>query len=175
MVTSEDVIEIHTLLSENNIEMWLTGGWGIDALLNKQTRQHKDIDIIILLKDIEKILEVLGKIQYTTKEIWSENKWVPGIILQQIPTAFVLWDRQKREIDIHAIKFDEREIGIPAWNDNEGLLFSKEDLSYQGNIAGVVINCISPKTQERTHKGYDLPEYQIIDMKLLLEEYKDLR
>jgi hypothetical protein len=45
MVRAEDVIRIHQSLSVNGIQVWLTGGWGIDALLGEQTRQHKDLDI----------------------------------------------------------------------------------------------------------------------------------
>jgi len=29
------------------IEIWLDGGWGVDALLGEQTRPHKDLDIVV--------------------------------------------------------------------------------------------------------------------------------
>ena len=48
MVTAEEVIEIYNKLLANNIQIWLTGGWGIDALLGEQTRDHKDLDAIML-------------------------------------------------------------------------------------------------------------------------------
>ena len=38
MVSAEDVIRIYTDLATNEIQVWLTGGWGIDALLGEQTR-----------------------------------------------------------------------------------------------------------------------------------------
>ena len=41
MVRAEDVVSIYRSLSANNIQVWLTGGWGIDALLGEQTRPHK--------------------------------------------------------------------------------------------------------------------------------------
>ena len=33
------------LLNEWQIDYWVEGGWGIDTLLGKQTREHRDIDI----------------------------------------------------------------------------------------------------------------------------------
>jgi len=29
------------------IEIWLDGGWGVDALLGEQTRPHEDLDIVV--------------------------------------------------------------------------------------------------------------------------------
>jgi lincosamide nucleotidyltransferase A/C/D/E len=48
MVRPEDDISIYKCLSTNSIQVWLLGGWGIDALLGQQTRPHKDIDLHIL-------------------------------------------------------------------------------------------------------------------------------
>jgi hypothetical protein len=35
------------LLEEHGIDVWLNGGWGVDALLGHQTREHEDLDITI--------------------------------------------------------------------------------------------------------------------------------
>lgn len=29
------------------IRAWLDGGWGVDALLGRQTRTHADVDVVI--------------------------------------------------------------------------------------------------------------------------------
>lgn len=52
MVRAQDVISLYQLLLANGIQAWITGGWGIDALLGKQTRPHKDLDVIMLLNDL---------------------------------------------------------------------------------------------------------------------------
>ena len=44
MVSAEDVVEIYKRLMKNGIQVWLTGGWGIDALLGERIRLHKDLD-----------------------------------------------------------------------------------------------------------------------------------
>jgi lincosamide nucleotidyltransferase A/C/D/E len=97
MVDADDVINIYQSLSANNIQIWLTGGWGIDALLREQTRPHKDLDVIMLLDDVVHLRELLGRAGYALKEIWSENRWTVDAQGNEIPTAFVLQDTEGRE------------------------------------------------------------------------------
>ena len=75
MVSAEDAISIYQRLLAAGIQVWLTGGWGIDALLGEQTRPHKDIDVIMLLDDVVRMRELLGRDGYSLKELWSENRW----------------------------------------------------------------------------------------------------
>jgi lincosamide nucleotidyltransferase A/C/D/E len=44
---STDVIEIYSTLATVGICVGIDGGWGVDALLGRQTRPHKDLDIAI--------------------------------------------------------------------------------------------------------------------------------
>lgn len=34
-----------TALDARDAEVWVGGGWGVDALLGEQTRQHSDLDL----------------------------------------------------------------------------------------------------------------------------------
>jgi lincosamide nucleotidyltransferase A/C/D/E len=168
MVRAEDVISIYQNLSANNMQVWLTGGWGIDALLQEQTRPHKDLDIIMLVDDIVRMRDLLGRAGYDLKELWSENRWVVDSYGTEIPTAFVLQDSEGREVDAHALRLDDRGNGVPAWADEE-LVFKREDLAGEGMIAGFAVRCISPEMQVLCHTGYDLPQEQLRDLELLHE------
>lgn len=46
MIQSSDVIEIVRLFESNAVDVWLAGGWGVDALLGEQPREHADIDVV---------------------------------------------------------------------------------------------------------------------------------
>ncbi len=70
-MTSTDVIDFYTTLENLGIEMWVDGGWGVDALLGEQTRPHKDLDIAIQQKDVSKLRELLEVRGY--KEIKLEE------------------------------------------------------------------------------------------------------
>lgn len=164
MVSAKDAISIYQLLMDNDIRVWLTGGWGIDALLGEQTRTHKDLDVILLFEDIQRLRELLALEGYELMRIWEENRWVVDEDGVETATAFVLVDPQGRELDVHAIHFDDQGIGIPTWNNDEGLTFRPEDLSGQGLIDGNPVRCLSVEMQVTVHQGYELPDYQIEDL-----------
>ncbi|HSW78483.1 MAG TPA: hypothetical protein VLF88_00480, partial [Candidatus Babeliales bacterium] len=43
----QKVLQIYNLLDKEGVQIWLDGGWGVDALLERQTREHADLDIAI--------------------------------------------------------------------------------------------------------------------------------
>lgn len=47
MVNKKDAIKIITYVEEIGINIWLDGGWGVDALLEIETREHNDIDLFV--------------------------------------------------------------------------------------------------------------------------------
>src|SRR5512139_857399 len=120
MFHTEDVIHTYQLLETAGILVWLTGGWGIDALLGEQTRPHKDLDVILLLEDVARMRALLESDGYHLKELWSENRWATDSFGVKIATAFVLQDAERRELDAHAMHLDDQDNGIPAWENEEG-------------------------------------------------------
>ena len=46
-------------LEENGVEVWLDGGWGVDALLGRETREHDDLDLVAELRHSVRIVELL--------------------------------------------------------------------------------------------------------------------
>ena len=58
-MTAKDVIEFVQLLNQNKIEVCIDGGWGVDALLGKQSRPHADLDIAMVHKDVPQIRALL--------------------------------------------------------------------------------------------------------------------
>ena len=170
MITKEDVIQIVDFLKTNGIHIWLTGGWGIDTLLGQQTRDHKDLDILVQRDDLQKTTHLFNTNGYSLKEIWSENRPVIDRYGNQIDTAFVLNDESGREIDLHTFHFEGDQV-IPDWEDSEGFHITRSGLDHTGSIAGVQVRCISAQSQFLLHTGYSLPDYQVQDMQLLKEKY----
>ena len=46
MVTYFDACEILEMLSEAYVKVFLDGGWGVDALIGRETRIHRDCRLI---------------------------------------------------------------------------------------------------------------------------------
>src|SRR5512143_981269 len=102
MVSPDDVINIYQQLSADNIQIWLTGGWGIDALLGEHTRPHKDLDVIMLVDDVVTMRKLLNCHGYRLKELWEENLCTIDVHGTRLATAFVLRDAGEHELDVHA-------------------------------------------------------------------------
>jgi lincosamide nucleotidyltransferase A/C/D/E len=185
MFEAQDVLRILHLLQSHAIPVWIGGGWGIDALLGRHTRPHKDLDLLFCLEDAARFLAVLAGEGYTLAYTWPENIPVPDGAGGQIATAFVLREPSGHEIDAHALRCDTHALrcdahalrcdadwrAFPAWDMPADFFFQPADLAGQGVIAGEAVACLSPGMQVRAHQGYDLPDTHAQDLRLLREKF----
>ena len=58
-MTEKDTINLLKKAEQINVTIWITGGWGISALVGKQTRPHNDIDVFIERKDAGEFVKML--------------------------------------------------------------------------------------------------------------------
>ena len=158
--TSVDVLELLRGLASAGITVWLDGGWGIDALLQTQTRPHKDVDIIPQVADVPKLLETLER---------------RGFVIQEgtPPHAFVLSNGQGLAVDIHAVTFAEDGKGIHRMDNGGDWIFKAEAFTGLGVIDGMTVHCLSPLAQVQCHaQGYPPTEKDLHDMELLQQRFK---
>ena len=59
-MTAADAAGILGCLRAARVDVWLEGGWGVDALVGGQTRDHKDLDVIVKDSHETRMMEVLG-------------------------------------------------------------------------------------------------------------------
>jgi len=156
---ASDVLELYNALQKQGVEIWIDGGWGVDALLEKQTRPHQDLDIAIQQKHVEKLVELLAARGY--QEIKLEIRR---------PHNFVLADNHRREIDIHVIVLDEHGNGIYGPPEN-GEMYPADALAGIGSITGQTVKCISPEWTIKFHSGYELKEKDYKDVSALCEKF----
>ncbi len=172
MVSPEKAIRLYRLLTEAGIRVWVCGGWGVDALLGEHTRPHHDLDVLMLVDDVTRLLDLMERNGFHMKDYWEENRWIEAASGSRIPTAFYLHDADEDEFDAHAFsRLDEHGNGIPAWDVPEGFFLSWSDLGGEGTIAGVKVPCISAERQMRSHSGYELPEKQLPDLERLHQKF----
>jgi lincosamide nucleotidyltransferase A/C/D/E len=170
MVGAHDALRIYRGLVEQGIRSWLIGGWGVDALLGEQTRQHKDLDVLVLVDDVARMCEILARDGYHLKELWSENRPTVDTRGVEIETAFVLVDAAGREIDVHALRLDDQGRGTPAW-EAAAFAFPSRDLAGEGTIDGVAVRCVTAEMQMVCHAGYDLPDAHRCDVERLRDRF----
>jgi lincosamide nucleotidyltransferase A/C/D/E len=95
------VVDLYKTITQLSVEIWIDGGWGVDALLGEQTRPHKDFDIVIQQKDVAALREFLSAQSYREIKLEDARPW-----------NFVLCDENGREIDVHVVVLDDKGNGI---------------------------------------------------------------
>lgn len=154
-MTAEALVELLQLFESAGIEVWLDGGWAVDAVLGAQTRPHKDVDIILRLADLPKLREVLGIRGFGIQHGGTESN-------------FVLADRCGLEVDVHAVVFDRDGNGVYRTANGSDWIFPAAGFRGRGVVQGISVRCLSPETQVLCHAhGYVPTEKDLRDMELL--------
>ena len=166
-----DVIDLYTRLTHLEIELWLDGGWGVDALLGEQTRPHSDVDIVIQHKDVPKLRELLESQGYQDVPRDDTSDW-----------NFVLGDNHGRLVDVHAVTLDT--VGNGLYGPPEkGVMYPAGSLTGTGVLDEHTVKCISAEYMVKFHTGYKLRETDFKDVSALCahfgidfpQEYASLR
>lgn len=158
-MTAPALVELLGLFEEAAIPVWLDGGWGVDALLERQTRPHKDVDLIPLVADVPRVQELLARCGFTFKE-------------GKPPDSFVLANGSGLEIDIHAVAFDRDGNGVYRMQNGEDWVYPAEGFEGRGLVGEMSVRCLSPETQVLCHAhGYVPIEKDFRDMELLRERF----
>ena len=157
---AEALVELLRLFEGAGIPVWLDGGWGVDALLRTQTRRHADVEIVLPVKDVPRLLELLAERGFTIRE-------------GKPPDWFVLADGAGLEVDVHAATFDESGNGVYRMQNGEDWVYSAEHLTGRGAISGKSVRCLTPEAQVLCHAyGYAPAEKDYQDMELLEERFR---
>jgi lincosamide nucleotidyltransferase A/C/D/E len=158
-MTADALVELLRLFDDASVPVWLDGGWGVDALLETQTRRHKDVDIILAVAHVPKLRALLSRKNFELKE------GTP-------PDSFVLANESGLEVDVHAVTFDADGNGVYRMQNGEDWIFPAEGFSGRGQIQGMSVFCLSPTAQVLCHaQGYVPVEKDLRDMQLLRERF----
>ena len=147
------------LFDELGIQVWIDGGWGVDALLGAQTRNHQDLDIIIPWEDSAVLTEALfahGFVDIHTDDRTDRN--------------FVMGHQTHGMIDFHVV--ERTEDGGAVYGPGEiDWIISELELDAVGYIGGREVRCLSVDYQVRSHAGYPLQDTDFADMQALHDKF----
>lgn len=155
-----EVLKVYKKLESLNIKIWLDGGWGVDALLSQQSRDHKDLDIVVQQKDLKKLHHYFKEFSYKQIARNGSSAW-----------NYVVRNVDGLEIDVHVIEFDELGNGIYGPKEN-GVYYPKESLEGKGLIDRMEVNCLSADYQLISHTGYKIKEKDFVDVEALCSKFK---
>ena len=146
--------ELVRFLEQHSIEVYVDGGWAVDALLGEQTRAHDDLDIAVphaQVAGLRALLATRGFREQVHEDTWECN--------------FVLADEHGARVDVHSYTLDE------AGGNIFGVPYRGEHLTGQGSIDGYPVRSIAPEWLVKFHTGYEIDENDRHDVRLLCERF----
>lgn len=102
-IASKRVIEALHALDRAGIETVLIGGWGIDALVGRQLRAHRDLDLLADERDLGRAVHTLEELGF---QPWNHDP-SPGPIGElEVSTGLTMRDPALRVVELHACDLD---------------------------------------------------------------------
>jgi lincosamide nucleotidyltransferase A/C/D/E len=149
----EEVLSVLASVESLGCRWWLEGGWGVDALVGRQTRPHCDVDIDLDAACVSRVLEALRAAGYTIEEDWRPNR-----------VELVAFGRGR--VDLHPLVIEDdgsaRQAALGGgWHEFPRSYFTA------GTLGGVTVPCVSLEAQRLFHSGYALREVDTYDLALL--------
>ncbi|MDB5136557.1 MAG: tRNA nucleotidyltransferase [Mucilaginibacter sp.] len=154
LMKATDVVEVIQLLTMHQIEVYVDGGWCVDALVAKQTREHLDLDIATP-HCYEKQLRILLR-ERGFEEVRMNDSRACNFVLKN-PDGLLL--------DVHTYELDENGHNI------FGVAYEGTDLTGSGEINGYSVKCICAESTMKFHTGYPLDENDYHDVLVLSQHF----
>ncbi len=155
MITEKDAIALINLAESLEINVFIDGGWGVDALLGEQTREHQDIDLFVEERQAARFIHALHQGGFKERtEAYST------------PNHIVFADANRRTVDLHLFNYDAD--GCIVF---EGETYPADTFSGEGYIGKKKVSCIPPQAQVAFHTGYAFDDNDIRDVLALCRRF----
>lgn len=101
VTTLRDVLEVLQAAQASGLTVWVDGGWGVDALLGRQTRPHGDLDLALAVGDAVAFEDALTTLGYGRCGEESATPW-----------NYLMVRSGGSVVDLHLIELDEAGNGV---------------------------------------------------------------
>ena len=157
--THDDVCAFLDLVESLGIDIWLDGGWAVDAWLGEQTRPHADVDIVIETRMLATLVDALRARGYDDVPRDDTRAW-----------NFVLGDADGHEVDFHVIDLAADGTGSYGPPPPE-FIFPADALTASTAFCGRRIRAIPPHRLVEFHTGYEPDDDDRADVLALCERF----
>ncbi|MFG1943003.1 nucleotidyltransferase domain-containing protein [Nonomuraea sp. NPDC048826] len=152
-MNADEVLAVHGGLAAEGVPVWIDGGWCVDALLGRQTREHADLDLAVGREHAERLDDVLARLGYRPLSRQDTTDWnyvVAG---------------SGGTVDVHVFAFDDQ--GAHTY----GIAYPRDSLTGTGVIAGQEVRCIAAEHMFRFKTAYPPQAKDLQDVHALGERY----
>jgi lincosamide nucleotidyltransferase A/C/D/E len=157
---AEDAVALLGRLGDHEVDVCVGGGWGVDALLGEQTREHTDLDVWVPAPQLERLFFTLAAVGLDQVMPWPGDR----------PWNFVLHDGVRLRVDLHLYEA-LRDGFLHFGSVIDGVTFPVSALGGRGVIAGTAVRCEAAEWAVRWHSGYPPRDVDRHDVPLLCRRY----
>jgi lincosamide nucleotidyltransferase A/C/D/E len=140
--TFGDVLFVLDLADGSGTRLWIDGGWGVDALLGEQTREHGDLDVALEARHLDTFQEALLGHGFTAAGEDGATAW-----------NFLMAHPDGAVIDLHIIVLDADGNGVLG-PPQAGNAYPADSLTGRGRIGNLSVDCISAEWAVKFRDGY---------------------
>lgn len=140
MVLTE-VLAVLQVLDSVGCRYWLEGGWGVDALVGRQTRPHHDLDVDFDATREAQVLAALLEIGYVVETDWRPNR-------VELAAPARGW------VDLHPLVLAEDGSAQQAALGGGYHRFDRSWFTI-GELAGRPVPCVTAEAQRLFREGYE--------------------
>ncbi|MCZ4507831.1 MULTISPECIES: nucleotidyltransferase domain-containing protein [Streptomyces] len=159
-MSAKDVVALVERLDAHGVDACVGGGWGVDALLGEQTREHSDLDVWAPAAHLESLFVAFAEAGVDRIFPWPGDR----------PWNFVLHDGVRLRVDLHLYE-PLADGSLHYGSVVEGGPFPAEALAGRGSIAGTAVRCESAEWAVRWHTGYPARDVDRHDVPLLCQRF----
>ncbi|NUQ90030.1 MAG: amino acid transporter [Glycomyces artemisiae] len=158
MIGPQQVLALLDRIGGAGVDVWIGGGWGVDALLHEQTRPHRDLDLMHRAEHEPALLDLLRSLGYAETLDWR-------------PVRFVMTGPDGIEIDCHPLRFAADGSAVQAAPEPAEPFRYPAACFTTGAIGGTPVPCLSAEQQAHFHQGYEPAERDLHDMARLRDRF----
>lgn len=156
-MSAEEVVDVLERLEAAGVESSVAGGWAIDALLDRVTREHGDLDLAIDANDIDRAIDALDAMGLSVE-------------VDERPARVALSDG-RRSVDLHPVRWGADGTGRQSTGTGGDFVYPRGSSRAVGRIGGRGVRCLTPELLVTFHLGYEPRDIDRNDMAALAERY----
>ena len=158
-VQLEHLIILCVAFETAGLPFWVDGGWGVDALLRRQTRPHSDLDLAVRLDDLPAFERVLQARGYARADRAGDPDW-----------NWVFRNPAGQQVDVHGFVLDASGNGVlgdPA----DGAMYPEGSLTGAGQLGYYNMPCIAAPFVLLFRNGFEPRAVDHHDVAALCEQF----
>jgi lincosamide nucleotidyltransferase A/C/D/E len=156
-ISAEEVVDLLDRLEAAGVEASVAGGWAVDALLGRVTREHGDLDLAVDASEIDHAIEAL-------------DTGGLSVEVDERPARLALGDG-RRSVDLHPVRWEADGTGRQSTGAGGEFVYPPGSSRAVGRIGSRDVRCLTPELLVTFHLGYEPRDIDRNDMAALAERY----